>query len=80
MKMSHSAKENIPLNLTSAGDTCNEMFCAHVSRLGTLGIHFRIRSYEKLMYLLYIPKELSHCATSLKVAGSIPDGFIEIFH
>jgi len=80
MKMTHLSKEFIPINVTSTGHTCNEILCAHVSRLATLDILFRIRSYEKLMYLLYVPKELGHCATSRKVAGSIPDGVIGIFH
>jgi len=38
------------------------------------------RDKIKLITQLSIQKWLRHCATSRKVAGSIPDGVIELFH
>ena len=39
---------------------------------------------SSLVYVMYIERNwhiwLRHCATSLKVAGSIPDGVTVIFH
>ena len=52
MRTNPLAKQNIPLNVTSAGETRNEMFCTHVFRLATSSIHFQIPSQDKLTYLL----------------------------
>jgi hypothetical protein len=40
----------------------------------------RTRNVEYISFTPLKPRWLRHCATSRKVAGSIPDGVIGIFH
>jgi hypothetical protein len=64
-------------------DPCNELIlCAHLSMLPfesfKLSYSFLLRTVKERETA--VAQWLRYCATSQKVAGSIPDGVIEIFH